>query len=274
MKPALPSITLVTPSFNQAPYLERTIQSVVRQNYPALDWIIVDAMSSDGTLGILEKYRALPFLRIIREPDRGQTDAINKGLRAGTGKIAGWLNSDDELLPGALEAVGERYSECPDAALVYGGGVKIDDTGAVLKTVRGRSFDGDLLRTAFYILQPAMFFRRDLVLALGGLDENLNYAMDWELALRLARAGSVHGIDRQLAALRCYAGTKSETGGWERLAEIARIGRKWNGPFDRNFLAYHLRRLARGLSAGRRLADFVLSSLYPARSIMVTGWPR
>ncbi len=274
MSSALPSITLVTPSFNQASYLERTIRSVIDQDYPALDWIIVDAMSTDGTAAILERYRHLPFLRIIREPDRGQTDAINKGLRAGAGHIAGWLNSDDELRPGALATVGRKFLEYPGAALIYGGGAKIDETGAVLKAVPGREFDAKLLRSAFYILQPSMYFRRALALELGGLDERLDYAMDWELALRLAQAGEVQGIPDELSALRCYANTKSETGGWERLAEIARIGRKWNGSLDRNFLAYRVRRAVRHFALGRRAADAILSTLYPARSIMVTGWPR
>lgn len=270
---SLPVITLVTPSFNQAEFLERTIQSVVAQEYPALDWIIVDAMSTDGTKEILDRYRELPFLRIIREPDHGQTDAINKGLRVGRGEIAGWLNSDDELLPGALRAIGEAFARNERAVLVYGGGRKIDTRGSLLKKISAKPFDRRLLRTAFYILQPSMFFRRELAVKLGGLDESLHYVMDWELALRLAEAGEVVRIDAELSALRCYPGTKTEAGGWKRFAEIAAVGRKFNGPFDRNFLAYHARRIAAPFPWARRVVDFVGWKLFADRSLMVVGWP-
>lgn len=270
---ALPTITLVTPSFNQAHYIERTILSVISQEYPALEWIVVDAMSTDGTAEILDQYRHLPFLRVIREPDRGQTDAINKGLRRGGGDIAGWLNSDDELLPGALHAVARTFASATKAVAVYGAGRKVDEEGRLLKRVAARPFDGALLRTAFYILQPAFFFRRQMVVDLGGLDERLHYAMDWELAMRLAERGAFATVDQELAALRCYAGTKTEVGGWERFEEIARIGRKMNGTFDRNLLAWKLRRLARDSVFGRRVVDFTLSRLFPERTVMVVGWP-
>jgi Glycosyltransferases, probably involved in cell wall biogenesis len=270
---ALPTITLVTPSFNQARYIERTIRSVIAQEYSALEWIVVDAMSTDETAEILDRYRDLPFLRVIREPDRGQTDAINKGLRQGHGEIAGWLNSDDELLPGALHAVARAFAAAPEAVAVYGAGRKVDEEGRLLKHVPSRPFDPALLRTAFYILQPAFFFRRQLVLDLGGLDEALHYAMDWELAMRLAERGPFATVNEELAALRCYAGTKTEGGGWQRFEEIARIGRRMNGAFDRNLIAWKLRRLARGSALARRCVDFILSQLYPERSVMVVGWP-
>lgn len=269
----LPTLTLVTPSFNQARYIERTIQSVIAQNYPALEWIIVDAMSNDGTAEILDRYSELPFLRIIREPDRGQTDAINKGLRAGSGQVAGWLNSDDELLPGALYAVGAGFAANSKAVVVYGAGRKVDEAGGLMKRVPARAFDPKLLRTAFTILQPAMFFDRSAALQVGGLDESLHYGMDWELALRLADRGRFVVIDAELAALRCYAGTKTELGGWARFEELARIGRRANGWFDRNHLAYLIRRAARGSVVARKLVDFLLARLFPHPTIMVVGWP-
>lgn len=270
---SLPTITLVTPSFNQAEFLERTIQSVLAQDYPALDWIIVDAVSSDGTLEILEKYRHTQFLRIIREPDRGQSDAINKGFRAGTGEIAGWLNSDDELLPGALHSVGRAFEANPEAIAAYGAGRKIDVSGGTLKRVPARPFDRNLLRTAFFVLQPSFFFKRKAVLDLGGIDESLHYAMDWDLALRLAARGEFVVVDEELSALRCYPGTKSETGGWKRFEELGMIGRRNNGILDRNFLALRARRLAASSAIARRGVDFLFSRLYPDRTIMVVGWP-
>jgi len=270
-----PSISLITPTRNQAAFIERTIASVLAQDAPPLEWIVLDAMSTDATPDILARYAHIPWLRVIRESDRGQSDAINKGLRLARGDFAGWLNSDDELLPGALRTVTDALAAQPDSALIYGAGRKISLTGETIKSVRARPFDAALLRHAFYILQPAMFFRRELALSLGGVDESLAYAMDWDLVMRLAQAGPVHRVEAELAALRCYPETKSESGGWERFEEIARVGRRWNGPLDRNNVAFIVRRVASGipLPGIRRLVDHVLAMLYPPGTVMVVGWP-
>ncbi len=269
-----PTISLITPTRNQAAFIERTIASVCAQDPPPFEWIVFDAMSTDATPDILARYAHLPWLRVIREPDRGQSDAINKGLRLARGDYTGWLNSDDELLPDALLRVTAALQDNPDAVLVYGGGRKIDVDGTLLKRVAPRPFDVRRLRGAFYILQPAMFFHRETALAAGALDENLAYAMDWELVLRLAERGPVVMVPHDLAALRCYPQTKSETGGWERFAEIARIGRARHGWFDANHLAYQIRRATRrGGPLVRRLVDGVLFRIFPAGTIMVVGWP-
>ncbi len=271
----LPTISLVTPSYNQAAYIERTIESVLSQNYPELDWWIMDAMSDDGTGEILDRYRDVPGLTIVREPDTGQTNAINKALRAARGDVSGWLNSDDVLLPGALHAIGEAFRDDLEAVLIYGAGRKIDVDDRTVKRVPARPFDAKLLRSAFTILQPAMYFRRDVYLRMGGMDESLHYAMDWELVLRLAHTGPIRAIPTEIAALRCYPDTKTASGGWARFAELAEIGRRTNGVFDRNFIACHVRRLVRrtGSQFARRVADHLLAAVYPAGSVMVTGWP-
>lgn len=269
-----PSISLITPTRNQAAFIERTIASVCAQEEPPFEWIVFDAMSTDATPEILARYAHLPWLRVIREPDRGQSDAINKGLRLASGDYVGWLNSDDELLAGALSRVTAALEKNPGAVLAYGGGCKVDVDGGLLKKVPARPFDARLLRTAFYILQPAMFFHRETALAAGALDERLAYAMDWELVLRLAERGRVEVVPHDLAALRCYPATKSETGGWERFAEIARIGRARHGWFDANHLCYQVRRaLRRAGPFVRRMVDAALFRIYPAGTVMVVGWP-
>ncbi len=270
---ARPTITLVTPSFQQAGFIEETIASVVAQDYAELDWWIVDALSDDGTGEILDRWEGREGLTIVREEDEGQGDAIAKGFARGTGDVLGWLNSDDVLLPGALRAVGEAFAANPDAVVVCGAGWKVDAEGRRTKRVAAREFDGRLIRTALTYLQPAMFFRREAYEAAGGLDRSLQYAMDWDLFMRLAERGRVVAIDEDLAELRCYPATKSEAGGWARLREIAEVGRRANGPMDRNWLAYGLRRLVRGSSIGRRCADFLLSKMYAPKTVMVTGWP-
>ncbi len=270
---ALPTITLVTPSFRQAGFIEGTIESVLAQDFAGLDWWIVDALSDDGTGEILDRYEGRAGLTILRERDSGQGDAIAKGFARGRGEVMGWLNSDDLLLPGALRAVGEAFVAEPEAAVVYGVGWKVAADGTRTKRVAPGAFDPELLRSALTILQPAMFFRRSAYEAVGGLDTSLEYAMDWDLLMRLAERGKVVSIDEELAELRCYPATKSEAGGWERLREIAAVGREANGAWDRNWIAYRLRRMARGNPLARRTVDFVLSKVYAERTVMVTGWP-
>jgi len=271
----LPTISLITPTRNQAAYIGETIASVRAQDLAPIEWIVMDGMSTDATPEILSAITDIPGLRVVREPDSGQSDAIDKGMKMATGEIVGWLNSDDLLLPGALRTVAEAFAQHPDAVAVYGAGRKIDATGARLKSVPARAFDRERLRTALYMLQPATFFRRKTYLEVGGLDHDLHYAMDWELLLRLSRRGEIAAIEQELACLRCYPGTKTEEGGWDRLAEIAQIGKRFHGAFDPNYISYVLRRATAGanLPLLRRAIDHVLWLLYRRQSLMVVGWP-
>jgi glycosyltransferase involved in cell wall biosynthesis len=271
----LPTISLITPTRNQAAYLGQTIASVRAQDLPPIEWIVVDGMSTDATPEILSAITDMSGLRIIREPDSGQSDAIDKGMKMATGEIVGWLNSDDLLLPGALRAVAEGFARHPEAVAIYGAGRKIDAAGALLKSVPARSFDRERLRTALYMLQPATFFRRSAYLEVGGLDHDLHYAMDWELLLRLSRRGEIAAIEQELACLRCYPGTKTEEGGWARLAEIAQIGKRFHGSLDPNHISYVLRHAAAGANWPllRRAIDHILWFVYRRQSLMVVGWP-
>jgi len=276
----LPSIGVITPSFRQAGYIGQMIESVRSQDYPALEHWIVDAKSDDGTADVVAGYAALPYLHWISEPDRGQSDAINKGARLAGSEIIGWLNADDLYFPDALQAVGQTFRDHPDVDVVYGGGVKMDADGAVLKTVSGRAFDPALLRYRFYVLQPSLFFRRRLFLDVGGLNEASHYAMDWELMLKFAERARILAIPTLLSKLRCYPNTKTSLGGWERLREIAAIGRRFNGPLDRNYLSFRARELVSGISnptarqLGRRLVDRLSEGLFGSDSPMVQGWPQ
>jgi glycosyltransferase involved in cell wall biosynthesis len=271
----MPAISLITPTLNQAATLAETLESVAAQDHPPHELIVLDAMSTDDTPAVLERYRALPFLRVIREADSGQSDAIDKGIRQATGEVVGWLNSDDVLLPGALRAVAEAFDAHPSAPLVYGAGVKMDWQGNVTKRVPATPYRRSLLARAFYFLQPAMFFRRDAYLEVGGLDRSLAYAMDWDLVLKLARLGDFVAVDRELAGLRCYSGTKSETGGWRRAQEIATIGRRHHGLRDRNYLVYAIKTLLAPLPSRwvRRGVEHVIHRVCRSPGPMVEGWP-
>jgi len=212
---ALPRITLITPSFNQDSYLEETIHSVLDQNYPNLQFGIIDGGSTDDSYKIIEKYRDRLDFAVI-EPDHGQTDAINKGLARADGEIVGWLCSDDTLLPGSLEKIGGHFARNPQHDWIAGACRVIDTRGAVTETVfpcGEFTIPGVLLRDEdkpFNLPQPGVFWRRSLHDLLGVLDESLHYCMDFEFWLRLIESGRQPTLlNTELATYRLHDASKS-----------------------------------------------------------------
>jgi len=272
----LPKISVITPTYNQAEFIEETLLSIEAQAYPNLEHIVVDALSTDATPEILARYADRLPMRVLREADRGQSDGINKGMRLATGEIVCWLNSDDRFRPDALRKVGETFAANPSAGVVFGRGAKVARDGREIYTVPFRPFNRRHLRTAYRVVQPAMFFRRDLYLEIGGLDEDLHYAMDWDLLIRLAAKCEVIAIDETLAEIRYYDDTKTSTGGWKRMGEIAEIGRRHNGSLDLNFLSYRIRTAVARLDSrlAEKITDEVLRRLvFRSAPVMVQGWP-
>ena len=202
-------ISIVTPSFNQAPFIEENILSVVNQKYPNLEHIIIDGNSTDGTVGILKRYS---HLRWISEPDNGQTHALNKGFRMTTGEIVGWVNSDDTYCPDILNSVAERFND-PAVMVVCGDGYEIDDKGQIIKPVSSlRATPEDLIRYwkwHYEFIQPSFFFRRKVFDEVGYLDESLYYAMDVEFFIRLGKRYKFDYLKKPLANLRYYSTTKT-----------------------------------------------------------------
>jgi glycosyltransferase involved in cell wall biosynthesis len=224
-------ISVVTPSYNQAQFIRATIDSVLEQNIPDLEYWVVDGGSTDGTVDILRSYGNR--IHWISERDRGQSDAINKGLKRLTGDVVCWLNSDDVFLPGCLQRVSEAFAADPSLDLVYGDCRLIDEHGADLGRFPATE-DFDLWRLINiwdYILQPSAFFRRSAVEALGWLREDLHYTMDWDLWIRLALRGGVRRLEGDLACSREYGTTKTASGGWRRFREIARLMRSHGAPW-------------------------------------------
>lgn len=269
-----PTISLITPSLNQAVFAPEMLASLDVRQYTDLEHIVYDAGSTDGVIDIWKKAETKGRLKLFVEPDRGQSDAINKGMRVVTGEIVGWLNSDDVLLPGALNAVAEAFSTHPNAVVVIGTGGKMDLKGNHIKIVPSNRFTIDRLKSAFEIIQPAMFFRRDAFWKVGGLDESLHYAMDWDLLLKLSKIGKVVTIPQHLANIRYYEETKTNTGGWKRMREIALIGRRHNGLLDRNNLSFQIRDLLSKQPFGfpRSLFDHLCWNLFKDPPLMVQGW--
>jgi glycosyltransferase involved in cell wall biosynthesis len=226
----LPSISLVTPSLNQGKFIRATIESVLSQNYPDLDYCVQDGGSSDGTLTILEEYRdRVPF---VSEKDAGQADAINRGLARATGEVLGYLNSDDVLRPGALAAVGEAFAADPDLVFVWGRAAYIDEEGRDVSPYLARPDAVERLADACFVAQPAAFFRRSVWEEVGPFDASLHHTMDYDYWLRIAAkypASRTRFLDRELAGCRMHADAKT-VAGWSRaLDEIMDLVKRRTG---------------------------------------------
>jgi glycosyltransferase involved in cell wall biosynthesis len=206
---ALPKISLVTPSYNQAEFIERTIRSVIGQEYPALEYIIVDGASSDGSVDIIKRYAA-HLTYWISEPDGGQSEGINKGLSRSTGEIIGWLNSDDTLAPRALDRMAKVYAAQPEADLVYGHTCIIDSNDRVIKRlVAVPTTPHELIRYNRNIWsQPGTTWRRRLQDKIGLLDEGLHYTMDCDFWMRAALGGNIYCTPYHLGNLRNHSSAK------------------------------------------------------------------
>jgi len=211
---SLPTITMITPSYNQGQFIDQTIQSVLSQEYPDLQYLVIDGGSDDKTLDILRQYNGQ--LQWISESDRGQSHAINKGLDMATGHIIGYLNSDDIMEPGALRRVGEFFAIHPEAAWVTGKCRTVDQNGKEIRKfitryknfwLRFRSYK--VLTILNYISQPATFWRREVTDVVGPLNEDWNYVMDYDYWLRIGRDFKLWVLAAYLAQFRYYPSSKS-----------------------------------------------------------------
>lgn len=203
------SISLITCSFQQGPFIDATIRSVLDQDYPGLEYIVIDGGSSDSSVDTIRRhgYRLAYW---VSEPDHGQSDALIKGFARARGDIQGWLCSDDLLLPGALHAVATFFAGHPGVDAVYGDALWIDAIGNCLRPKKEPGFH----RLAFlfdhnYIPQPSMFWRRSLYEKVGGLDPNFHLAMDADLWERFSRVTKIGHIPRYLSCMRYYPEQKT-----------------------------------------------------------------
>lgn len=224
-----PLISVITPSFNHGRFIEETICSVLEQDYPRVQYIVIDGGSTDGTLDIVRNYaERISFL--VSEPDRGQAHAINKGLAQCTGDLVAWLNSDDVYLSGALRCVADAYAEHPKS-IIAGPVINYRPSTGQEKLIQQRLNMDNMLRfwsKDWSWHQPGLFFPRAFLQAAGHLDERFHYCMDYDLLLRLLPNCSVVGVDQPLVRFRLHESSKGESAGFDLfLVEWSSISRRY-----------------------------------------------
>ncbi len=267
-----PLVSIITPSFNQARYIEATINSVLSQDYPNIEYIIVDGSSQDGTVDIIKKYTLdsgslLPNTRQlavgiqkhtiswwVSEQDKGQTDAINKGFARARGQILAWLNSDDTYEPGAISAAVKYLQSHPEAGMVYGDCNFINETGRVIGKFSSAQTDYRLLRQGYaHIPQQTMFFRADLWKQVGPLDPSFYFAMDYDLWTRLAARAELKYVPQTWANFRLHTTGKTIAADDRCWPEMVRVHYRDGGSFFSVIVAkYYIRKLIAPLWNWRR----------------------
>jgi len=238
-------ISIVTPSFNQGEFIERTIQSVVSQSFTDREFIIIDGGSTDQSLEIINKFDA-DITYWVSEADNGQTHAVNKGFSIASGDILGWLNSDDVFYPGTLQKVADHFSTNPDCDVLYGMADYIDDQDNFIRAYKTRNWSFAELKKWCFICQPAVFFRRSVFEEQGQLDESLNYCMDYEYWLRCGQTKPFHYLKDKLAASRLYPENKTIGSRPAVLKEAMEmlfnkfggIPRRWLGEYSLDLVGY------------------------------------
>ena len=218
-----PKISIVTPCYNQVKFIERTIRSVLDQQYPNLEYIIIDGGSTDGSVGIIKKYQD-KLTYWVSEKDHGQTHAINKGFYQATGDIVAWLNSDDEYCPGALKTVARTFMADKKLDFVFGDELAIDEDGSLIRAGRFTRFNF----SAFIVLgmtfqQCTAFWKRELFEKHGYLDESKRFCMDYEFFCRVGQYIHTRYVRRYLGRFRWHRESKSTTIQDVRLQEQAAL---------------------------------------------------
>jgi hypothetical protein len=221
-----PLVTIVTPSYNQGHFIRQTIESVLAQDYPRIEYIVMDGGSTDETAAVVAEYASR--VKFVSERDRGQSHAINKGFAMAAGEVVSWINSDDVILPGAVRHAVQRFEANPQIGAVYGEGYLIDRDGAVkCRFPATEKFNlWKLIYASDYVLQQTVYFRRSVFEEIGFIDESLNWGMDWDVLIRIAKRYGLEYIPEYMGCLREYGEAKTFSGGVRRFRELAQIMRR------------------------------------------------
>lgn len=264
---AMPLVSVVTPSFNQAAYLQQTLRSVLEQNYADIEYIVIDGGSTDGSVELIKKY-ASRLSYWVSEKDSGQAEAINKGMQRAHGEIVAWLNSDDYYLPGAVSAAVKAFEQDREALLVYGNMLAVDADGQIINHLTYRPLTLQDLLCFEIIGQPAVFMRRAAFEQAGGLDPSYHFLLDHHLWIRIAAQGRLLYVPQTWAAARYHAAAKNRASAAEFGDEAFRI---LNWARSRPDLAPWLGRRARA-AAHRVNARYLLDGQRPWSALW--AWTR
>jgi glycosyltransferase involved in cell wall biosynthesis len=227
-----PLVSIITPSFNQAPYLEATLRSVAAQDYPWIEHIIMDGGSDDGSVDIIRRWAESHDITWRSERDAGQADAIQRGAEMASGEIVGWLNSDDVYLDDhAVSDVVAAFGA--GVSMVTGAGWHLAEDGRRQRRipVYPDRVSHEALRCVDWVLQPATFVRRELFLRYP-LDTTLHFTFDWDFFVRITQDAEAVAIDRDLAGYRLHPSGKSVSGGSRRQRELLEVTRRYRGKFS------------------------------------------
>jgi glycosyltransferase involved in cell wall biosynthesis len=237
-------VSIVTPSYNQARFIEGTIQSVLSQDYPQIEYLVVDGGSTDHTVDIIRRH-ADRLTWWVSEKDRGQTDAINKGLAWARGEILAWINSDDTYEPGAVSAAVEFLQEHPDVGMVYGDCNYINEQGEVIGRFHSMQTSYRRIRQGYnHIPQQTMFFRAELWKQLGPLDPSFHFAMDYDLWTRISAHSPIKYVPQTWANFRLHTSGKTLMAADRFWPEMLRVHYRDGGSFFSIIVArYYIRRL-------------------------------
>jgi glycosyltransferase involved in cell wall biosynthesis len=220
--PRQPLVSIVTPSFNQAAYLEQTLTSVLEQDYPRLEYLVVDGASTDSSVEVIRRYSDR-LAWWVSEEDSGQAEAINKGLSRAKGEIVAWLNSDDYFLPGTVTAAVSAFHKNPEALILYGDMWAVDEGGQVINRLKYRQLDLEDLLCFHIIGQPAVFIRRVALEQAGYLDPSYHCMLDHQLWLRIAVQGEITYVNQTWSAARYHKAAKNRSRAGEFGHEAFRI---------------------------------------------------
>ena len=201
-------VSIVTPSYQQSAFLEQTLLSVLQQDHAEIEYLVVDGGSTDGSQEIIQKY-ANRLAWWVSEKDQGQADALNKGFAHAHGEIVAWLNSDDTYLPGAVAAAVRAFEAYPQAALVYGDTIAMDEEGQMINILQYRQLTLEDLLCFQIIGQPAVFMRRGAFEDAGGLDTSFHFLLDHQLWIKIAQRGKMIKIDQTWARARYHSLAKN-----------------------------------------------------------------
>ena len=217
-----------------ARFLPETIESVLSQDYPRIEYLVMDGGSTDGTVEILRKYEGR--LQWTSQKDGGQSDAVNKGFARTTGEIFTFLNADDVYYSGAVRTAVEAFQAHPEAGVIYGDGVYTSVDGSVIRPYPVDPYDFEKLGHLCFICQPASFIRSDVFRAVGMLDPRLHLTLDYDLWLRIAKQWPMHKVDALLATSRMYADNKTMSRRGETFNEVMQITKRHRGYVPLNWL--------------------------------------